>query len=275
MLTKRHEKILDRWAKTNEGMRYLSGYDISYDSLPASLVAKLERVKDTETLWMDTERYLGDLALEARSTRWGSSKVAGSTARALIQAITFDMQPRASAAVDFGIDSQKHYEALYYPIRRGEITLRDLEKVVGDGPAITELVRRKGKSNPHRNIKFTTSYDRMGSTMDREKLAGELVRIAKRLTAARVGDAKWDDMLALLAGGRKGRWQFDGRGGLRVLESWLKSQGARPYRGDSYSTVGDQINYKLNGMKIQAIESNFMGAFIDIEAGSITPYLGD
>ena len=84
--------------------------------------------------------------------------VAGSTSKGLFDAIMMDIMPRASVTVDFGIDSKKHYEALYYPIRSGEIDLQDLERVVGDGPAITDLVR-KSKGNPHRNITFTTSYD--------------------------------------------------------------------------------------------------------------------
>ncbi len=99
---------------------------------------------------------------------------AGSTADDLFDSVMMDMWPRQAAIVDFGLDgmvstssgqmsfsraaAKLRYEALYYPIRNGEITKDDLRRVVGDGPAITKLTSRC-RTNPHKGIKFETAYD--------------------------------------------------------------------------------------------------------------------
>ena len=75
-----------------------------------------------------------------------------------IQAVNMDVGPTPAAQCDFGIDTQEHYEALYYPIKAGEITAEELDKALGSGPALTALVARC-KSNPHKDITFVTSYD--------------------------------------------------------------------------------------------------------------------
>ncbi|HEX4132893.1 MAG TPA: hypothetical protein VHZ24_22865 [Pirellulales bacterium] len=72
--------------------------------------------------------------------------------------ILIDSWPNHAAVVDFGIDSQKHYEALYYPIREGEIAPNVLDAVLGDGPKLTALVR-ESVSNPHKDVSFHTSWD--------------------------------------------------------------------------------------------------------------------
>jgi len=71
-----------------------------------------------------------------------------------------DEWPRMAAVVDFGIDDQQHYEALYYPIRNGEIKAEQLEKVLGIGPEITKLVN-SCPANPHKGIIFKTAWDDM------------------------------------------------------------------------------------------------------------------
>ena len=76
----------------------------------------------------------------------------------LVDAIMLDVLPRPSAVVDFGIDTQEHYEALYYPVRAGDITPECLDAALGDGPALTALVG-KAESNPHKGIVFVTVYD--------------------------------------------------------------------------------------------------------------------
>jgi len=77
----------------------------------------------------------------------------------LIDAIRLDLHPDSNAVIcDFGIVSQQHYEALYYPVRDGEIKAEKLDSVLGNGPAITELVR-SCKTNPHKDIVFKTPYD--------------------------------------------------------------------------------------------------------------------
>jgi hypothetical protein len=78
--------------------------------------------------------------------------------RHLIEAVLLDTWPGHSAIVDFGIDSQEHYEALYYPIREGEIRPEALDAAVGHGQELTTLVR-EAPSNPHKGIAFHTSWD--------------------------------------------------------------------------------------------------------------------
>lgn len=75
-----------------------------------------------------------------------------------VESILLDAWPGHAAVVDFGLDSQQHYEALYYPVRSGEITPEQLEKALGDGPALTRLAN-DAPSNPHRGIVFRTSWD--------------------------------------------------------------------------------------------------------------------
>ena len=67
--------------------------------------------------------------------------------------------PEGPAAVtDFGIDSQEHFEALCIPVRKGEISVDDLDRALGNGPLLTLLVRQV-PSNPHKSIEFKTPYD--------------------------------------------------------------------------------------------------------------------
>lgn len=77
----------------------------------------------------------------------------------LFEAIALDAWPDSAAAVtDFGLETRAHYEALYYPIHAGEITLEALDGALGDGPKLTALVR-SAPSNPHKTIVFHTPYD--------------------------------------------------------------------------------------------------------------------
>jgi hypothetical protein len=80
--------------------------------------------------------------------------------RNLIEAIRADGWPRNAAIVDFGIDSQRHYEALYYPIRNHEIAPSVLDAAMGHGAKLTELTR-EAPSNPHKDIRFHTSWDEL------------------------------------------------------------------------------------------------------------------
>jgi hypothetical protein len=89
------------------------------------------------------------------------------TTRHLVTSILLDSWPSHATVVDFGIDSQKHYEALYYPIRQSEIMPLALDAALGDGPKLTAMVR-DAASNPHKDVEFHTSWDlilgRGGST---------------------------------------------------------------------------------------------------------------
>lgn len=78
--------------------------------------------------------------------------------RDLIESVLMDASPGAAAIVDFGLDSQEHYEALYYPIRQGEITPTALDEALGHGEKLTALVRA-APSNPHKEVQFYTSWD--------------------------------------------------------------------------------------------------------------------
>ena len=88
---------------------------------------------------------------------WDLSKVRPVT-KSLIQAIFFDVHPSPAAATDFGITSQQHYEAIYYPARNDEITFAQLDAAYGNGPKLTELVNAC-PSNPHKGIEFSTPWD--------------------------------------------------------------------------------------------------------------------
>lgn len=80
----------------------------------------------------------------------------------LYEAVMLDVFPDSTAAIaDFWITDQQHYEALYYPIRAGEITLKDLDRVLGDPEAITKLVN-KSPSNPHKGIVFGVGEHGLG-----------------------------------------------------------------------------------------------------------------
>ena len=77
----------------------------------------------------------------------------GRTADSLVRAVMLDIWPTPGAVCDYGIDSQEHYEALYYPIKAGEITADQLHDAVYDGKGLTELARN-APSNPHPDIEF-------------------------------------------------------------------------------------------------------------------------
>ena len=78
--------------------------------------------------------------------------------RSLVTSILMDAWPNHAAIVDFGIDSQKHYESLYYPIREAEIMPKALDAALGDGPKLTAMTR-EAASNPHKDVQFHTSWD--------------------------------------------------------------------------------------------------------------------
>ena len=88
----------------------------------------------------------------------------------LVHSVLLDTWPNSPAIVDFGLESQKHYEALYYPIRNREITPLALDAAMGHGEKLTALARAS-PSNPHKDVQFYTSWDaihgrpRPGSTL--------------------------------------------------------------------------------------------------------------
>jgi len=87
--------------------------------------------------------------------------------RSLVMSILVDAWPSPAAVVDFGIDSQKHYEALYHPVREAEIMPKELDAAFGHGEKLTALVRQ-APSNPHQDIQFSTSWDMIFGREPRE-----------------------------------------------------------------------------------------------------------
>jgi hypothetical protein len=105
--------------------------------------------------------------------------------RDLVEAVMLDAWPRNAAIIDFGLDSQKHYEALYYPIRNGDISAQALDEALGHGAKLTALVR-EAPSNPHKDVEFYTSWDGMagrprpeGALSEAAKLNGVMERLLK------------------------------------------------------------------------------------------------
>jgi hypothetical protein len=82
----------------------------------------------------------------------------GRTADSLVHAVMMDMWPATPSIVDYGLVSQAHYEALYYPIRRGEVTADQLhEAAMQGGKALTALAVSL-PSNPHKDVVFSNPY---------------------------------------------------------------------------------------------------------------------
>ena len=63
-----------------------------------------------------------------------------------------------AACIDFGIDSPAHFEALARPFVNDEITMRQLDAALGHGAKLTALANA-APSNPHKGIRFQTSWD--------------------------------------------------------------------------------------------------------------------
>lgn len=78
-------------------------------------------------------------------------------AEALLDCLVLDVWPSPAAVVDFGIDSTDHLGALQHAVCVG-VTAYDLDRVLGDGRAITCLTRSV-PGQPYPEIKFATAYD--------------------------------------------------------------------------------------------------------------------
>ncbi len=75
----------------------------------------------------------------------------------LLDSLILDQWPSGATTVDWGIDSASHLGALQHAVLCG-ITAYDLDRVLGDGPAITALTRGVPRQ-PYREIVFVTAYD--------------------------------------------------------------------------------------------------------------------
>jgi len=82
----------------------------------------------------------------------------------LVESLIDDALPSPATIVDYGIDSRRHLRALRYVVREG-VTAYDLDRVIGDGPAITRLVRSV-PGQPEAGVDFRTVYDDHDWTTD-------------------------------------------------------------------------------------------------------------
>jgi hypothetical protein len=83
----------------------------------------------------------------------------------LVECLFLDVWPSNATVFDFGIESSRHLGALQQAVYVGA-TAYDLDRVMGNGWAITELVRA-ACCHPYRDVVFRTVYDE--STWDYEE----------------------------------------------------------------------------------------------------------
>lgn len=76
----------------------------------------------------------------------------------LLESIWFHTELSPAARVDFGIDSQAHFEALREAVRSDQITNQQLDAALGNGPKLTALVNGIKGCNP-KGIVFVTAWD--------------------------------------------------------------------------------------------------------------------
>jgi hypothetical protein len=132
------------------------GLNNVYTSLPSFLPDEVDE-RPARRLF-DNANYAQALAHADTSSLEEQMGRVRDTTKNLIGSILLDAWPRVGAIVDFGIDSQLHYEALYYPIRNAEIAPVVLDAAMGHGEKLTELTRT-AHSNPHKDIRFHTAWD--------------------------------------------------------------------------------------------------------------------
>ena len=78
-------------------------------------------------------------------------------ARQLVACLQRDECPSLATAIDYGIDSELHLGGLQQVVREG-LSAYELDRVMGDGRAITQLVRGLPYL-PYTEIEYRTAYD--------------------------------------------------------------------------------------------------------------------
>ena len=78
-------------------------------------------------------------------------------AQRLVECLKNGSEPSPASRADFGIEERAHLRALKHAVQSG-ITAYDLDRVMGDGPAITALTQGI-PGQPEPNIEFRTAYD--------------------------------------------------------------------------------------------------------------------
>ena len=111
-----------------------------------------------------TYPHIGNTGVNVEDVEASRPQVAGLVIRELAiapsswrKSLALDELPSPAAVVDYGIDSLDHLGALQHAIATG-VTVYDLDRVMGDGPAITRLVRNV-PDQPYPDISFSTAYD--------------------------------------------------------------------------------------------------------------------
>jgi hypothetical protein len=84
-----------------------------------------------------------------------------SMASELVECLRTLNRPSLATLVDFGIDHSLHYAALRKAVLAG-VSAYDLDRVLGDGPAITALVNG-ALGRKHAQVQYQTAYDDMPS----------------------------------------------------------------------------------------------------------------
>jgi hypothetical protein len=146
-----HEFVRDELRQQNDEARREAGMPLSEERGDRHL-PPIER--DRSGSHAGVEVSTGDCAEQLKEVR--------PVTRNLIESLLLHLWPGPAAMADFGLDSRRQYEALYYPIVAGEIKPKALDGVLGDGRKLTELVRQ-ARSNPHKDVTFHTAGDRIAA----------------------------------------------------------------------------------------------------------------
>lgn len=70
--------------------------------------------------------------------------------------LLLDVWPSPAGIQDFGIETERHYGALQYAVRDGDVTPEQLDEALGNGKALTALIR---PDNPYYGVEFSTAWD--------------------------------------------------------------------------------------------------------------------
>jgi hypothetical protein len=77
----------------------------------------------------------------------------------LLLSLFVNAWPSVRGVEYFGIESDRHYRALQYAVKMHRVRLKELEQALGDGEAITALIR---PGNPYYGVTFKTPWDVLG-----------------------------------------------------------------------------------------------------------------
>lgn len=111
---------------------------------------------------------LSDFHLKRGDTQYQRPLNDFGMAKQLVESLCLDCWPSPATIVDFGINSSSHLGALQCAVLAG-CTAYDLDRVMGDGPAITQLVRAV-PDQLYPFVEFRTVYDGYCAVADGDDL---------------------------------------------------------------------------------------------------------